>query len=61
VSQLRKRHTLAIDLLQQLGLDNIKLEAKEDGRYRYYAWSPILVAGNGAPRSHRGVVQKRNR
>jgi hypothetical protein len=52
-----KSHKAAVRLLKRLGLSTIRLE-REDGHYRYVAWSVPLVDGNGSPKiSKRGKVQ----
>jgi len=60
VSPSKKQHKLAITLLDVLGLQNIRLERRADGSYRYHAWSVRLVDGNGSPAvSRRGLVRQR--
>jgi hypothetical protein len=49
VNQTQKQHTVAIDLLEKLGLDNIRLEHQQDGHYRYRAWNTPIVEHNGSP------------
>jgi hypothetical protein len=49
VNQSRKQHHIAIRLLKELGLDNIRLELGHDGRYHYHAWSAPLTHTNGSP------------
>jgi hypothetical protein len=49
VSQIQKQHLLGIDLLEKLGVSNIRLERKPDGTYRYYAWSVSPIHHNGSP------------
>jgi hypothetical protein len=56
----RKRHLLAIELLEKLGLTHIRLERKKTGSYDYVAWNTPLVDGNGSPRVvKRGKVRVR--
>jgi hypothetical protein len=50
VNQSKQQHKLGVKLLEQLGLDYIRLEPGRDGRYRYVAWSVAPIAGNGSPR-----------
>ena len=58
MNQAKKQHKLAIRLLKELGLNNIRLEPQAHGRYRYHAWSVPVVDGYGSPRiSRRGLVQ----
>ena len=49
MDQSKKQHRLAVDLLEELGLDYVRLEPQWDGHYRYYAWSVPLTNGNGSP------------
>jgi hypothetical protein len=44
-----EQHLLAVELLEKLGVDNIKLEPDHTGKYRYHGWSIPLVSGNGSP------------
>jgi hypothetical protein len=58
VSEIRKQHAIAVDLLQKLGLDMIKLEPDGTGHYIYYAWNRSLVAHNGSAKTvKRGRVR----
>jgi hypothetical protein len=61
VSQTKKQHAIAIDILAKLGLDNIKLEHQRDGLYSYHAWStPPIPAHNGSPPTvRRGKIRVR--
>jgi hypothetical protein len=49
VNQTEKQHVIAIDLLQRLGLDNIKLKAEGNDYYAYFAWTKPQIAHNGSP------------
>jgi hypothetical protein len=61
VNQIQRQHVVAVDLLEKLGLENIKLEIQGDGRFRYFAWSLPLAVGNGSPRSRYGVIRRARR
>jgi hypothetical protein len=50
MSQIRKQHAVAIDILAKLGLDNIALE-RHDGHYTYRAWNTPIAQRNGSPRT----------
>jgi hypothetical protein len=57
VNQTQKQHAVAIELLQQLGLDNITLE-RQNGHYRYSAWSVPIAERNGSPKTvKRGKIR----
>jgi hypothetical protein len=59
MSASKKQHRLAVRLLNRLGLQNIRLEPKSDGTYRYHAWNVPLVDGNGSPGvSRQGLVRQ---
>jgi hypothetical protein len=47
VNQLEKLHLVGINLLQRLHLDNIRMEAEANDRFRYVAWTPPMTATNG--------------
>jgi hypothetical protein len=49
VNPIEKQHQLGIDLLEQLGVSNIRLEQKPDGSYRYFAWNASPIHRNGSP------------
>jgi hypothetical protein len=58
VNQIEKQHAVAIDLLEKLGLENIRLEQQRDGHYSYRAWNSPIVEHNGSPRTvKRGRVR----
>jgi hypothetical protein len=58
VSEIQKRHDVAVDLLQRLGLDNIKLKAEGDDHYAYFAWTKPQIASNGQVKtSKRGKIR----
>ena len=60
MSQIRKQHAVTVDILEKSGLQNVRLERKPDGTYRYYAWSVPLVDGNGSPRiTRQGKIPQR--
>jgi hypothetical protein len=60
VTKSKKQHQLAVALLKELGLSNIRRERRSDGAYRYHAWSVPLVDGNGSPGvSRQGLVRQR--
>jgi hypothetical protein len=48
VNPIRKQHAVAVDLLEKLGLDNIKLEHQRGGHYSYRAWNAPIVEHNGS-------------
>ena len=48
MSQIRKQHAVAVDILAKLGLDTIKLEAEGKGHYVYCAWSRSPALHNGS-------------
>ena len=48
MSQIRKQHALAVDILAKLGLDTIKLEPDGNGHYIYHAWNRSPVERNGS-------------
>jgi hypothetical protein len=48
VNQTQKQHAVAIDLLEKLGLENIRLEQQRDGHYTYRAWNTPIVEHNGS-------------
>jgi hypothetical protein len=57
VNSIEKQHQLAVDLLQRLGLDNIKLERRHD-HYAYRAWNVPIIAHNGSsPTVRRGKIR----
>jgi hypothetical protein len=56
VSQIRKQHALAVDILARLGLDTIRLEAEANG-YVYRAWNTRLVERNGSRTVKRGKIR----
>jgi hypothetical protein len=59
VTQSKKQHQLAITLLEELGLSNIRLERRADGTYCYHARTVPLIDGNGSPGvSRRGLVRQ---
>jgi hypothetical protein len=45
----REQHLLAIELLERLGVDHLRLEPGRDGKYRYVGWTVPWPVGNGAP------------
>ena len=47
MSELEKLHLAGINLLQELQLDNVRLEAEANGRFSYLAWSLPQVVTNG--------------
>jgi hypothetical protein len=56
---VQKQHKLAVALLHKLGLQNICLERRKDGTYRYYAWNVPMLDGNGSPGiSRQGLVRQ---
>ena len=48
VNQIQKQHAVAVDLLEKLGMDTIKLERQRDGHYTYRAWNTPLAERNGS-------------
>jgi hypothetical protein len=47
MDQLRKRHLMAVSLLERLGLDTIELDRRGD-RFVYRGWTmPSLIEHNG--------------
>ena len=48
---IRKQHAVAIDLLQKLGLDTMKLEPERGGYYVYSAWNRSPVEHNGSAKT----------
>ena len=58
MSEIRKQHALAVDILAKLGLDTIKLEPDGKGHYIYYAWNRSPVEYNGSAKTvKRGRVR----
>jgi hypothetical protein len=58
VNQTEKLHMAAINLLQRLQLDNVRLEAEANGRFTYLAWTPPQVGTNGQiKRAKRGMIK----
>jgi hypothetical protein len=58
VNQIEKQHQLAVDLLQRLHLDNVRLEAEANDRFAFLAWSQPQIATNGqVKRAKRGKVR----
>jgi hypothetical protein len=45
---------LGVSLLQELGLDYIRLERQRDGHYRYLGWTTPLADNNGSPEKPNG-------
>ena len=62
VDQSKEQHLLGINLLEELGLNDVRLEPQRDGRYRYVAWTVPLVEGNGRLRlSRQGIIAQRQK
>ena len=58
MSIAKKQHQLGVDLLEELGLDYIRLEPQRSGHYRYRAWNTPLIEHNGSPKTvKRGKVR----
>ena len=56
----KEQHLLAIELLEKLGLEYLKLQPNTRGGYRYHGWTVPPVADNGAPKVvKRGTVRTR--
>jgi hypothetical protein len=54
-----EQHLLAIELLEKLGVANLRLEPDRHGRYRYVGWSLPLTVGSGSlPKSKCGWVSQ---
>ena len=57
MNQTEKQHLLGIELLDELGLTNVRLERRRDGSFKYHAWTTPLVDGNGSPKiTKRGIA-----
>jgi hypothetical protein len=57
---LKRRHRLAVQLLNAMGVDHIRLTALGRGQYHYSGWNLPKVDGNGGlPRSVQGIIQLR--
>jgi hypothetical protein len=56
VSQIRKQHAVAVDILAKLGLDTVQLEAAGNG-YVYRAWNTPFVQHNGSRTVKRGRIR----
>jgi hypothetical protein len=61
VSQAKRQHRIAVAVLKQLGLDNIRLERTAEGTFKFFAWTVPLRNGNGSLRkAQRGQVRVRS-
>jgi hypothetical protein len=49
VNQARKLHEAAVNLLNRLNLDYIRLEPQHGDHYRYRAWTVSPIHTNGSP------------
>jgi hypothetical protein len=58
VSQAKKQHRLAVNLLRKLGLDNVRLVRQPDGYFHYHAWGkPLAVSNGSAGKVKRGKIR----
>jgi hypothetical protein len=58
LNQTEKQHAVAIELLQRLGFDNVRLEAEGNNRFTYLAWTQPQTTTNGQVKnSKRGKIK----
>jgi hypothetical protein len=58
VNEAQKLHLAGINLLERLGLDNIRLEQQPDGHFTYPAWNSPIIAHNGSSKTvKRGKIK----